>query len=143
MKNRIPFLLSVAGGLMLIISSAAGDVGFLDTIAVIVASIPELQPFLETLEIIRFALGGLASLGGNIVIIGGFLLTIDRVTTGKILIGLGAGMGIFGLVIQIGTLAYTTGLGVAYDWLKAFATTTSGAGVLCTIAARLFARKAK
>ena len=85
---------------MLIVSSAAGDVGFLDTITVIVASIPELQPFLETLEIIRFALGGLASLGGNIVIIGGFLLTIDRVTTGKILIGLGAGMGIFGLVIQ-------------------------------------------
>jgi hypothetical protein len=128
---------------MLIVSSAAGDVGFLDTIAEIVASIPELQPFLETLDIVRFALGGLASLGGNIVIIGGFLLTIDRVTTGKILIGLGAGMGIFGLVIQIGTLVYTTGLGAALNWLEAFATTMSGGGVLATIAARMIARKSK
>jgi hypothetical protein len=128
---------------MLIISGAAGDVGFLDTIAEIIASIPELQPFVETLEIIRFGVGGLASLGGNIVIIGGFLLTIDKATTGKILIGLGAGMGIFGLIIQVGTLIYTTGLGAALNWLEAFASTMSGGGVLTTIAARLFARKSK
>jgi len=128
---------------MLIVSGAAGDVGFLDTIAEIVASIPELQPFLETLEILRITLGGLASLGGNIVIVGGFLLTIDKVTTGKILIGLGAGMGVFGLIIQIGTLIYTTGLGAALSWVEAFASTMSGGGLLATIAARLITRKSK
>ncbi|MHA2379387.1 MAG: hypothetical protein ACXADO_05905 [Candidatus Thorarchaeota archaeon] len=141
MKNKIPFLLCVAGGLMLIVSGAAGNVGFLDKIAVIISSIAELQPFVETLYIARYVLGGLASLGGNVVIVGGFLLTIDRITTGKLLIGLGAGMGIFGLAIQIGTLIYTLGPSLALSWLEAFATTTSGGGVLITIAARMIARK--
>ncbi|MHA2302473.1 MAG: hypothetical protein ACXACD_16110, partial [Candidatus Thorarchaeota archaeon] len=102
MKNKIPWLLCVAGGVMLIISGAVGNVGIVDTIAEIAATIPELAPYLPTIELVRQALGILASFGGNIVLIGGFLLTIEQLQLGKFLVGAGAGMGIFGLIINIG-----------------------------------------
>jgi hypothetical protein len=143
MRNKIPWLLCVAGGVMLIISGAAGNIGIYDLAVEIAATIPELQPYLPTIELVRQVLGVLASLGGNIVLIGGFLLTIDKVRTGKFLIGTGAGMGIFGLIINIAQIAYTTGLGASLNWIIATASTMSGGGVLLTILARLMAGKPK
>ncbi len=140
LKNKIPWLLCVAGGVMLIISGATGNIGFFDLIAEVVASIPELVPFLDALEIIRTVLGTLASFGGNTVLVGGFFLTIDRVRTGKILVGLGAGMGIFGLLINIGQIAYTVSFGASINWLISTAMTMNGAGVLLTILARMMAK---
>jgi hypothetical protein len=128
---------------MLIISGAAGNIGIYDLAAEIAATIPELQPYLPTIELVRQVLGVLASLGGNIVLIGGFFLTIDKVRTGKFLIGTGAGMGIFGLIINIAEIAYTTGFGASFNWIIATATTMSGGGVLLTILARLLTRKPK
>ena len=123
MRNKIPWLLCVAGGVMLIISGAVGNVGIFDTIAVITTTIPELEPYLPAIELVRQALGVLASLGGNIVLIGGFLLTIERLHLGKFLIGAGAGMGIFGLIINIGQTLYTSGLDATITWITGMAMT--------------------
>lgn len=43
----------------------------------------------------------IASLGGLSVIIGGLLIGAKRVTTGKIIIGIGAGMGLLGFLISL------------------------------------------
>ncbi|MHA1925502.1 MAG: hypothetical protein ACXABV_06425 [Candidatus Thorarchaeota archaeon] len=143
MRNKIPWLLCVAGGVMLIISGAVGNVGVFDTIAEIAATIPELEPYLPTIELVRQALGILASLGGNIVLIGGFLLTIEHLRLGKFLIGAGAGMGIFGLIINIGQTLYTTGLDATLNWITGMAMTMNGAAILLTILARMMAGKSK
>lgn len=143
MRNKIPWLLCVAGGVMLIVSGAAGNVGIIDMVAEIAATIPELQPYLPTIELVRHALGILASLGGNIVLIGGFLLTIEHLRLGKFLIGAGAGMGIFGLIINIAEMIYTTGFGATLNWIIAMAMTMNGGAILLTILARMMAGKSK
>ncbi|MFW9801897.1 MAG: hypothetical protein ACFFFC_04565 [Candidatus Thorarchaeota archaeon] len=141
MRNKIPWLLCVAGGVMLIISGAVGNVGIFDTIAEISATIPELEPYLPTIELVRQGLGVLASLGGNIVLIGGFLLTVERLYLGKFLIGTGAGMGIFGLIISIGQTLYTSGLDATITWITGMAMTMNGAAIILTILARMMAGK--
>ncbi|MHA2141696.1 MAG: hypothetical protein ACXADC_10145 [Candidatus Thorarchaeota archaeon] len=143
MKNKIPWLLCVAGGVMLIISGAVGNVGIFDTIAEIAATIPELTPYLPTIELVRQALAILSSFGGNIVLIGGFLLTIEQLHLGKFLVGAGAGMGIFGLIITIGQTLYTTGLDATLTWITGMAMTMNGGAILLTILARMMAGKSK
>ena len=129
------------GGILLWIAGATGSVGIAGTITEILASIPELAPFVDILNLIYYILLILAGLGGITVIGGGFLMTTDRVGTGKFLIGIGAGMGLISLIIQIGQNVYTLGARVALDLFMATAMTTVGAGILISIAARRLAGK--
>ena len=141
MRNRTPFLLALIGGILLWIAGATGSVGIAGTITEILASIPELAPFVDILNLIYYILFILAGLGGIAVIGGGFLMTTNRVGTGKFLIGIGAGMGLISLIIQIAQNVYTLGAGVALDLFLATAMTTVGAGILISIAARRLASK--
>lgn len=140
MRNKIPFLLSFVGGILLWIAAATGSIGIIGTIAEILTSIPELAPFVDILNPIVYILAALAALGGIAVVVGGFLLTTARVGTGKFVIGIGAGMGLIGLIIHIAEIAYTMGFGVALDIFIGFALTTSGLGILLSIAARQMAK---
>jgi hypothetical protein len=141
MRNRTPFLLALIGGILLWIAGATGSVGIAGTITQIIASIPELAPFVDILNLIYYILLILAGLGGITVIGGGALMTTNRVGTGKFLIGIGAGMGLISLIIQIAQNIYTFGAGVALDLFLATAMTTVGAGILISIAARRLASK--
>ncbi|MFW9911571.1 MAG: hypothetical protein ACFFEU_03815 [Candidatus Thorarchaeota archaeon] len=141
MRNRTPFLLALIGGILLWIAGATGSVGIAGTITQILASIPELAPFVDILNLIYYILLILAGLGGITVIGGGALMTTNRVGTGKFLIGIGAGMGLVSLIIQIAQNVYTFGAGVALDLFLATAMTTVGVGILISIAARRLASK--
>jgi hypothetical protein len=141
MRNKTSFLLALVGGILLWIAGATGSVGIAGTITQILASIPELAPFVDLLNLIYYILLVLAGLGGITVVGGGWLLTIDRVGTGKFLIGIGAGMGLISLLIQIAQNVYTLGAGAALDLFMATAMTTVGAGILLSIAARQSAKK--
>jgi hypothetical protein len=140
LQNKVPFLLSLVGGILLWIATATGSIGIIGTIAIILASIPELAPFVDILNLIVYILAALAAIGGIAVVAGGFMLTAGRVGTGKFVIGIGAGMGLIGLIIQIAQTAYTMGFGVALDIFIGFALTTSGLGILLSIAARQMAK---
>ena len=141
MRNRTPFLLALIGGILLWIAGATGSVGIVGTITEILASIPELAPFVDILNLIYYILLILAGLGGITVIGGGFLMTTNRVGTGKFLIGIGAGMGLISLIIQIAQNVYTAGAGAALDLFLATAMTTTGIGIILSIIARRTARK--
>jgi hypothetical protein len=141
MRNKTPFLLALIGGILLWIAGATGSVGIAGTITEILASIPELAPFVDILYLISYVLLLLAGLGGITVIGGGWLMTTDRVGTGKFMIGIGAGMGLISLIVQIAQNVYTLGAGAALDLFMATAMTTVGAGILLSIAARQMAKK--
>ncbi len=141
MRSKIPFLLALIGGILLWIAGAAGSVGIVGTITQILASIPELAPFVDILNLISYILLILAGLGGITVIGGGLLMTTDRLGTGKFLIGIGAGMGLISLIIQIAQNVYTAGAGAALDLFLATAMTTTGIGIILSIIARRTARK--
>lgn len=123
------------------IAGATGSVGIAGTITVILASIPELAPFVDILNLIYYVLLILAGLGGITVIGGGLLMTTNRFGTGRFLIGIGAGMGLISLIIQIAQNIYTVGAGAALDLFLATAMTTTGVGIILSIVARRTAKK--
>ena len=92
MKNKVPVALALIGGFLLFQSSWVGSIGFIDDIAAYA-----LLYFPTTADIVTMLLTVLiyiASLGGIAVISGGILIAMSRESTGKFVIGLGAGVGL-------------------------------------------------
>ncbi len=84
----------------------------------------------------------IASFGGAAVIVGGILILGGRVTTGKLFITLGAGVGIFGMVLGLAT-GLVQGWGLVSSAMAVFATgqTLGWVGIFLSIFARLIAKK--
>jgi len=136
-------LLCIVGGLLLIATSTTGSLGFLELMDDIAASIPALVPYMWLINIIMYVLLFLAGLGGISVIIGGVLLTGARVGTGKFIIGLGAGMGLIGLVISLIEILWTSGFGVLVSSLMLEAQSLGWIGTILTIIGRQMAKKSQ
>ena len=100
MRNMHSFIFCLIGGILIWLDAFTGSLGFLEKLTLI-GTFTELQPFYPIIEILLYVLGIIAALGGISVVIGGALLTTDRVGTGKFIIGLGAGMSLIGLVIKL------------------------------------------
>jgi len=77
----------------------------------------------------------IASLGGIAVIIGGILIGKDKVRTGKLIIAIGAGLGIIGLLVSI-AVAYMEGSLTIGSFFS-----IGVVGLILSIIARLLAKK--
>lgn len=109
MENKKWMLTCFIGGILMILSSTVGGISFFITVNEYITDVaPELAPILNLiLQIFNYiALGG-----GISVIIGTLIVALNKYGIGKFIIGLGAGMGLIGLIIFIisgiigGTLA--------------------------------------
>jgi hypothetical protein len=109
MENKKWLLTCIIGGILMILSSTVGGISFFITVSEYITDVaPELAPILNLiLQIFNYiALGG-----GISVIIGTLIVALNKYGIGKFIIGLGAGMGLIGLIIFIisgiigGTLA--------------------------------------
>ena len=137
MNNRTPFLLCLIGGILLIITSVAGSIGFFaDLIAYAAASFPDLAGILEWILVI---LSYIAGLGGIGVILGGFLLTRNRVGTGKFIIGIAAGIGLIGLIINLIQIFLVGGALGTFNILALGLQSPGWVGAFITIPARRMA----
>jgi hypothetical protein len=93
-RNRIAAALAVVAGVLLIVSGTRGPIGTYEFV------LEQLPLFINSellLSIARTAvliLVSISLLGGFAVIIGGYLIFKGHKTTGKLVIGLGAGVGI-------------------------------------------------
>ncbi len=140
MRNKVPFLIVLAGGLLLIMEGATGGIGFLSLLQE-ANSIPELADFIWIINLILWVLLILAIHGGITVIVGGYLMTTDRVGTGKFVVGIGAGMGLLGLVISLFTILTAYGVGGVIDSLTIASQLAGWVGAVITIIGRLTAKK--
>ena len=139
-SRRTAFLLALVGGVILLIAGVSGSVALYDMAA---AEIILLYPQLTTIvSIVLPVLSFIASLGGIAVILGGILILGVRLTTGKLLIMLGAGAGIFGILLGLvsGLLA---GLTLVQSATAVFATyqLLGWIGIFLSILARMLAKK--
>lgn len=100
-KNLTILLLSFLSGILLIIAGTTGSVGVYG--AVLSALIQSSQETIvrSVLEWIALTLVLLASLGGFSVILGGYLIYKSQMRLGKLIIGLGIGVGIPGLLLAV------------------------------------------
>ena len=92
--------LCILGGILMIISSAVGSVSFFALVFGIASDLLGEEVALA-LSIVLTIFAIIAALGGVAVIIGVILVTRDKIGLGKFIIGLGAGMGLIGLIIFI------------------------------------------
>ncbi|WXG44076.1 MAG: hypothetical protein WED04_08595 [Promethearchaeati archaeon SRVP18_Atabeyarchaeia-1] len=138
--RRIAFLLALIGGACLILAGVSGGVWiYAQAFAAIVLVYPELAGILG---LILPILTAIASLGGIAVIIGGVLILGVRLTTGKFLIMMGAGVGILGIFIGLAS-GLAQGWGLVQSAQAVFATyqVIGWIGILFAILARFMARK--
>ena len=139
MRNKVPFILCIIGGALMLYAGVAGSVGIWGDILTLAATI---APGFEDIMIwILVILMNIASMGGVAVIIGGYLATTDRVGTGKFIIGIAAGLGIFGLIMNIYTLYMAVGLAAFTQILNLLSTSAAALGPVLTIVARFRIKK--
>ena len=122
------------------LASAIGSIGMYGTIIAFVADqYPEMVGVLDNVLLI---LSFIAGLGGIGVIIGAFMLTTDRVGTGKFIIGIAAGMGLIGLVIVLAQHFMLAGTSGVIDYVGLMVTQGSGwTGTVLAILGRKMAGK--
>ncbi|MHA1247797.1 MAG: hypothetical protein ACTSPE_10750 [Candidatus Thorarchaeota archaeon] len=140
MNNVKEFLMCVIGGILLISVGAVGSIGFWAYLEYI-NSIPELAPLYGVVQVVLYVLLFIASLGGVGVIVGGYLMTTHRFGTGKFVIGIAAGMSLIGLLIQLGTTVYFSGLQGFIDMMSMIAQSAGWIGIILSILARRTAKK--
>lgn len=105
--QQLAFLLSIVGGALLIVSGTRGPIGILVIILEKINLITQDPLILTVAGIVALFLVILSSLGGFVVILGGYMIYKNHKGTGKMLIGLGAGVGIPWLLFILFTIAFT------------------------------------
>ena len=122
------------------LASTIGSIGMYGTIIAFVADqYPEMVGVLDNLLLI---LSFIAGLGGIGVITGAYMLTTDRVGTGKFVIGIAAGMGFIGLVIVLAQNFMLAGTSGVVDYVNLMVSQGSGwTGAVLAILGRRMASK--
>ena len=137
MENKKWVLLCIIGGILMFLSSVVGNVSFFATIFDVIATFAPQTA--QVLSIILWIFAFIAMGGGISVIIGALLVGKGNTGTGKFIIGLGAGMGLIGLIIFLLT-TLMGGTAVA-DFTAIYIQIANGSygflGVLLTIYARM------
>ena len=123
----------------MIYAGAIGSVGFWEDLVNYATAIA--PGFEANMLWVLVILQNIASLGGVAVIIGGYLVTTNRVGTGKFIIGIAAGMGIFGFVMLIFNMYNAMGIAAFSVLLNLLATSASILGPVLTVFGRMKVKK--
>jgi len=129
---------------MLILVNYSGAMwNILFSLYVFIHGISALSGIWLILDIILLVIWIISWLGGVAIILGGYLMTTQRVGTGKFIVGIAAGFGLFSFIIVIIQVVIIWGL-VGLLFLFAVATNSLLAmGLLLTIIARRIAKNPK
>lgn len=106
-RNLAAAALSFLAGILLIVSGTQGPVAVYELVLQNLSTFVADSALLSVLTITVLILIGLSSLGGLSVMIAGYMIYRNHVTTGKIMIGLGAGVGIPWLIMIVFSFAVT------------------------------------
>ncbi len=106
LHNRNPLLLCLGGGVLMIISGVSGAIGVIGELSEIIHYVFGLE-FLETFQNFMAGLAAWSALGGVATIIGGLILTTEKVRLGRILILAGIIVSVVGLLMTLVQMAST------------------------------------
>ena len=107
MKNKLWIFLCIVGGILMIIGSATGSAVFYQFLYWNLA-VPYVAPeFLPFVQAILTVLEYIAFYGGYSVLVGTFLILINQIRVGKIIITIATSFGMLGLIIY--TLTWAVG----------------------------------
>ena len=98
MENKKWILLCIVGGILMIISSVVGSISFFETLFSLIEDDVG-EDVAKIVSLVIQILAYIAMGGGISVIIGSLIVAMDHYRLGKIIIGIGAGMGLISLII--------------------------------------------
>lgn len=107
MRNLVAFVVSIVAGSLLIVSGTRGPIGIYQLILQQLPSFTNNALVLEVAALVLLFLIIMSSLGGFVVIFGGYLIYRNHIGTGRLTIGLGAGVGVPWLLFMLLTVAVT------------------------------------
>jgi hypothetical protein len=134
LKNGLSVTLAIIGGILLFQVGWIGSIGFIADVAAYAALY--FPTVAEVVTLILTILLYIASLGGIAVIIGGILIAVDQIRIGKFVIGLGAGIGLVGLIIMLVEAYLAGGVAALTDILTLISQSIAWIGVILSIIAR-------
>ncbi len=135
-RNLLVFVVSVVGGVLLMVSGTQGPIGIYETI------LQKLPLFIKdsvVLSIVTIAVAVLivlSSLGGLIVIFGGYMVYRQHVSAGKLMLGFGGGAGIPFVLFLVYTIISTQELSAVLAQHSA----TGWTGIVLSFIARILAK---
>ncbi|MFW9786951.1 MAG: hypothetical protein ACFFE2_11820 [Candidatus Thorarchaeota archaeon] len=138
MRNGLAVALALIGGFLLFQVSWVGSISFIGDIAIYAAM--NFPAAADMITLVLTILLYIASLGGIAVIIGGILIGMARIGTGKFVIGIGAGVGLIGLIIMLVEGYLAGGLEALTDILTLISQSIAWIGVIMSIVARSMAK---
>ncbi len=138
MEHKKWIILCFIGGVLMVISSVVGSVGFIGTVLTLAAEALGVETT-QYFSILLTVLGYIAAGGGISVMVGALIAGYGPDRIGRIVIGIGIGTGILGLIIILIT-NLITGASISdlpNILLSAFNGTYGLAGVLISIFSRM------
>ncbi|TFG05017.1 hypothetical protein EU538_11765 [Candidatus Thorarchaeota archaeon] len=136
MQNRLPFVLCIIGGLLLIVAGYSQGVSTIVLLYQLAHSIAPLSPVYPIIDLVLFFLWIIAWLGGFAVIAGGYLLTTTHVTLGKLIIAVATGFGIISFILTLFYVGITSGLAGLLVLTLSIINTAWALGLVLTVVAR-------
>lgn len=130
-KNNKAMCVAIVAGILLLISGLSGMAAWQAIKDFVIQHVTDNEIVQYVFAILIF----IASLGGISVIIGGLLIGKDKIRTGKILIMLGAGLGLIGLIFSIAVAYMEENLTIG-SFLS-----IGAIGLILSIVARMIAKK--
>jgi len=106
-RRWVAVVLSVVAGVLLLLSGIRGPVGTYELVREQLPLFIQNQQVLQLADIVALVLIAISLAGGLSVLAGAYLIYRNHVGTGKLLIGLGAGVGIPWLIMLAITLITT------------------------------------
>ncbi len=107
-RNLIAFIISIVAGILLLVSGTRGPSGIFELIVQQLPSFIDNSFVLSLASVAILVLITLSWVGGIIVIFGGYLVFKNHIRTGKLIIGLGGGIGIPWLIFILFQLLVTS-----------------------------------
>ncbi|MFX0030817.1 MAG: hypothetical protein ACFE8B_16510 [Candidatus Hermodarchaeota archaeon] len=142
MENKKWIILCIIGGILMIISSTVGSITFFETIFSLLEAVVG-EDVANIISLVIQILGYIAIGGGISVIVGAIIVAMEHYRLGKFIIGIGAGMGLFGLIISF-IIGIVQG-SVVEDFEVMVSELTHGSygflGIILTIIARIQLKK--
>lgn len=138
MRNVGAFIIGLIGGLLMISANAIGGIGlwaYLPLIIGILGLPPDVMYFVNLLLSV---FNWIAGLGGIAVIFGSALFLMNRIGTGRFIIGLGAGMGLVSLILLF--VGYILAGILPVAWIPLLLSSPALLGAILSLVARYMAK---
>jgi len=136
-RNLVAVVLAIVAGALLIVSGNRGTTGIYRIILDKLTLVTQDPLILSAASIVALILVAFTAVGGFLVLLGGYLIYKNHVGTGKLLIGLGGGVGIPWLLLMIVLSAFIGGV----TSIIAEHSAVGWAGVILAVVARAIAKK--